>query len=48
MVVDVGEMEIERPQKNRNATESGKQKCYTIKAHVMGFGSFGTTNNKGL
>lgn len=32
MVVDVGEIEIERPKKNSSATESGKQKCHTLKA----------------
>ncbi len=35
LVVDVGEMEIERPQKNRNATKSGKQKCHTMKAQLV-------------
>ncbi len=35
MLVDVGEMEIERPKKNRNATESGKQKCHTLKAQLL-------------
>ena len=35
MVVDVGEIPIERPQKNRNATESGKQKCHTLKAQML-------------
>jgi hypothetical protein len=36
MLVDVGEMEIERPKKNRNATESGKQKCHTLSSAIVG------------
>jgi hypothetical protein len=34
-VVDVGEMQIERPKKARNATESGKQKCHTMKSQLL-------------
>lgn len=34
-MVDVGEIEIERPKKNKNATESGKQKCHTMKAQLL-------------
>lgn len=35
MMVDVSDIEIERPQKNRNVTESGKQKCHTLKAQLL-------------
>jgi len=35
LVVDVGEMQIERPKKARNATESGKQKCHTMKSQLL-------------
>jgi hypothetical protein len=35
MLVDVGEIEIERLKKNKNATKSGKQKCHTIKAQLL-------------
>jgi len=34
MVIDVSEMEIERPKKNRNATESGLQKCSRVERRV--------------
>jgi hypothetical protein len=35
VVVDVGEMEIERRQKNRNARKSGFSKCHTLKVQVL-------------
>ena len=35
MVVDVGEMEIERPKKKQKRYYSGKQKCHTLKAQLL-------------
>jgi DDE superfamily endonuclease/Helix-turn-helix of DDE superfamily endonuclease len=35
MVVDVGEIEIERPKKKQKRYYSGKQKCHTLKAQVL-------------
>jgi hypothetical protein len=35
MVVDVGEMEIERPKKKQKRYYSGKQHCHTIKAQLL-------------
>uniref|UniRef100_A0ACD5GZV2 IS5 family transposase n=2 Tax=Desertifilum tharense IPPAS B-1220 TaxID=1781255 RepID=A0ACD5GZV2_9CYAN len=35
MVVDVGEVEIERPQKTQKRYYSGKQKCHTLKAQLL-------------
>ena len=31
----MGEIEIERPKKNKNDTERGKQHCHTIKAQML-------------
>lgn len=35
LVGDVTEVEVERPQKNKNTTESGKHKCHTLKGQVL-------------
>ena len=35
MVVDVGEMEIERPKKKQKRYYSGKQKCHTLKSQLL-------------
>jgi hypothetical protein len=35
MMVDVGEMEIERPKKKQKRYYSGKQKCHTLKAQLL-------------
>jgi len=34
-VVDVGEMQIERPKKSQKRYESGKQKCHTMKSQLL-------------